>query len=293
MNAGDVLVVAADHAVGEDVAVAGGQRLDDPEQHAPHHRPGQIADAPEHGGGERLEAGQEAHRVFDGAEVGGVHDAGQRGEHRPDDEGERDDRVRIDPHQRRGLRVFGRGPHRPADARLVDKEHQAGEREHGEHEDQNLHRIDHGTADVVELRIEQKGKRFRAGLPQNHGEGLQQQRHAHRGDQRRQARRIAQWPVGELLDEEVENRAHDHGGEQGDQHQHPAGPPELGEGRDHRPGGHGTHHEHFAVGEVDQVDHAVDHRVSECDQRIDASQHQPVDHLLNESFHRPNIPSAN
>src|SRR5687767_13491979 len=50
----DVLVVAAEHAAGQHADVAGAEGLDQPEQHAADHRAGQIADATEHRGGERL-----------------------------------------------------------------------------------------------------------------------------------------------------------------------------------------------------------------------------------------------
>ena len=59
----DVLVVAAEEAAGQVADVARPQRLDQAEQHAAEHRPGQVADAAEHGGGEGLEAEHETHLV--------------------------------------------------------------------------------------------------------------------------------------------------------------------------------------------------------------------------------------
>src|SRR5689334_17763715 len=43
----DVLVVAAEHATGQDADVAGAERLDQAEQDAADHRTGQVADAAE------------------------------------------------------------------------------------------------------------------------------------------------------------------------------------------------------------------------------------------------------
>ena len=40
---------------------------------------------------------------------------------------------------------------------------------------------------------------------------------------------------------------------------------------------HGTHHEDLAVGEVDEAEHAVDHRVAECDQAVERALRQPRD----------------
>src|SRR6476659_6493732 len=70
----DVLVVAAEDAAGEIADVAGAERFDQAEQDAADHRAGEVADAAEDRRRERLQAGQEAHRVLHRAVVGGVHD---------------------------------------------------------------------------------------------------------------------------------------------------------------------------------------------------------------------------
>jgi hypothetical protein len=49
--------------------------------------------------------------------------------------------------------------------------------------------------------------------------------------------------------------------------------------------GHGADHQHIAVGEVNQVQHAVHHGVAQRDQCIHAAQHQPVNDLLDKSIH--------
>src|SRR6185369_9313260 len=54
----DVGVVAAQDATGHHSDVAGADRFDQSKQDAAHHRAGQVADAAEHGRGERLQAGQ-------------------------------------------------------------------------------------------------------------------------------------------------------------------------------------------------------------------------------------------
>ena len=41
-------------------------------------------------------------------------------------------------------------------------------------------------------------------------------------------------------------------------------------------------HHHVAVGEVDELQHAVDHRVAERDQRVDGAGGQAVDEVLEE-----------
>ena len=44
-------------------------------------------------------------------------------------------------------------------------------------------------------------------------------------------------------------------------------------------------HEHIAVRKVDELEHAVHHRVSDSDQRIDRPERQAVDELLEEFLH--------
>ena len=42
----------------------------------------------------------------------------------------------------------------------------------------------------------------------------------------------------------------------------------------------GADHEHFAMGKVDHHQHAVDHRVAECDQAVDGAKCQAEYELL-------------
>jgi hypothetical protein len=48
----------------------------------------------------------------------------------------------------------------------------------------------------------------------------------------------------------------------------------------HCPTGECAHHQHLAVGKVDQVDDAVNHGVAKREQRVHASQDQAIDDLL-------------
>src|SRR3954468_7014959 len=56
----DVAVLAPQDAAGDDADVAGTDGLDEAQEDAAHHRAGQVADAAEHCGGERLQAREEA-----------------------------------------------------------------------------------------------------------------------------------------------------------------------------------------------------------------------------------------
>ena len=124
--------------------------------------------------------------------------------------------------------------------------------------------------------------------PDDHGHGLQQDRDADGGDQRRQARRVAQRPVGDALDQQAEQDAHDDRRGHADDHQPPArqrGQQPVRQ-RDGAERGERPDHQHVAVGEVDQVHDPVDHRVAQRDERIQAAQHETVEDLLQESVER-------
>ena len=84
------------------------QVLDDAEQQAADHGAADVADAAEHGGRERLDAGHEAHGVAEG-EGGAEQEAGRAAERAADDEGARDGLVDVDAHERGGRRVLGDG----------------------------------------------------------------------------------------------------------------------------------------------------------------------------------------
>ena len=79
------------------------------------HGAGERADAAEDGGGEGFDAGVEADVEVDHAVVEQEHQAGDGGERRADDEGERDRPVDIDAEQRRHARVLLAGALRPAE----------------------------------------------------------------------------------------------------------------------------------------------------------------------------------
>jgi hypothetical protein len=186
-------------------------------------------------------------------------------------------------------RVLGGGAHRAAELGVVDEVHQAGEHHRRGDQDDDLHRVDHRAEHVDRLGGQQDRVALDGGLPDDHRQRLQQQAHAHGGDQRRQARCVAQRAVGHLLDGEVQDRAHHDRAGQRDQQEHPAGQARAGQQGDHRPAGQGPDHQHLTVGEVDQVDDAVDHRVAQCHQRVHAAEHQTVDDLLDEGLHRGNL----
>ena len=116
---------------------------------------------------------------------------------------------------------------------------------------------------------------------------LQEDRHADGGDQRRQPGGVAERPVGQPLDQHRHRHRHQqaatsitgratHGVARQRVGQQPAVDGEPGEG---------AHHEDLAVGEVDELDDPVDHRVAEGDEAVGGAQHRAVDQLLEELPH--------
>ncbi len=66
-------------------------------------------------------------------------------------------------------------------------------------------------------------------------------------------------------------------GKRGDQHLRPLVQVELA---DREEAGERAHHEDVAVGEVDQLDDPVDHRVAEGDESVDEPELQPIQDVL-------------
>ena len=124
---------------------------------------------------------------------------------------------------------------------------------------------------------------LRAAAPQD-ADVLQDEGEADRRDQRRQLRGRAQRPVADALDHRVQRAGAEHRDRQRDQEAEDEQPRAgaLGQadrreepGRDER-----ADHEHLAVGEVDQLDDAVDHRVADRHQRPDGAVREAVHEVV-------------
>ena len=107
---------------GDVVDVGGGEGFGEAEDDAAEHGAVDVADAAEDGGGERLEAHEEAHAVVDVAVLQAVRDRCDGGEEAADGEGDDDDAVGVDAHELCGVRVLRGGLHGAAGAALADEE---------------------------------------------------------------------------------------------------------------------------------------------------------------------------
>src|SRR5918997_2733998 len=84
---------------------------DDPDEKSPDDGPREVADAPEHGGCERVEALGEAHVEHRDAVEEAVHHARGAGEYAAEEKRYGDGAVHVDPDHRRRLFVLRYGPH--------------------------------------------------------------------------------------------------------------------------------------------------------------------------------------
>ena len=92
-------------------------------EHQPaEHGAGNGADAADHGGGECLEADQEAHEVPERAVIGPGHRAGRRGQRRADEERHANDRRNVDAHQLAHVLVDRDRAHRAAILGTLDED---------------------------------------------------------------------------------------------------------------------------------------------------------------------------
>ena len=152
------------------------------------------------------------------------------------------------------------------------------------HDDQ-LQGADAGTGQRVAADGKQLRKGQRVASPEDHRHLLQDDGHANGGNQRCQARRTAQGTVSDPFEEVAQQHAGRHG------RQHPACDAKPGRQRlagqqgDDRQRHHRPEHDDFTVGEVDQLNDAVDHRVTERNDGIQATQRQSVDELLQQDIH--------
>ncbi len=109
-----------------------------------------------------------------------------------------------------------------------------------------------------------------------------------RGDERGQAKRAAQAPVGHPLDDEVPQRGQHHrGDEHEDEDKRQRGQAEdLRQRQKQDQRDKGREHEHVAMGEIDHADDAEHHRVADGDQAVDRAERDAVDELLEEDVHK-------
>jgi hypothetical protein len=183
------------------------------------------------------------------------------------------------------------GALRPAERGLGHEIPEGEQQKRGDRPDHQLP-VRHGHFVTIALHdhddlLQHRRHRLVAGPLRNLHEIHQEDRHADRGDQRRETERAAQGPVGQPFDGPAHERSQQHADDQDDEQRQknrtdaePCGKDERGNQRDE-----GRNHEHVAMGEVHHPDDAEDHRVADGDKPVDRSERDAVDQLLDEDFH--------
>ena len=264
------------------------QAFDHAQQQAAEHRALDVADAAEHGRGERLEPRREAHEEVDLGVVQADQHAGGAAERGAEKERDRDHPVDVDPHDRRHLAVLGDRADRAPERGALHQEVQAP---HHHERDRRHHQEQHRDADPEHLeppaaREQEVGHvDLHPGALAQHHRVLQEDRGADRADQRAEPGRAAgiERAIGEALERGAEQAAGEHRRQQHDR-QHPGRVQAADLGREqpaqHAPADVGADHEHLAVREVDHEQHAVDHGVADRDQTVDGAEREAEDQLL-------------
>ena len=217
---------------------------------------------------------------------------GRARQRRADEERRGDHAVDVDAHHLGRLAVERGRAHRPAELRAGDEVGQPAHQDDRAGDDDDLRDRDVDTgrqreAVAPELAVPpaEGVEALVVGPEHEQGRVLEEEGDAERRDQRRDPRRLAQPAVGEALDHDAEQAAAEH---RRDEHQ---GEQEADRDRDRRrPAEHGQHaeaderadHEDVAVGEVQQLEDPVHHRVAEGDQRVDAAVRDPGHELGDE-----------
>ncbi|KFB70737.1 MAG: hypothetical protein AW09_004159 [Candidatus Accumulibacter phosphatis] len=183
------------------------------------------------------------------------------------------------------MRVLRRRPHGHADARAVHQIDQPQHHQCRKRNDRNLYVGETGAANLVNLLVDHWWESNVIAAPDDHRHILQDDRHADRGDQGGQSRRMPQWAIGNPFESPAEHHADHHRNQQTNAENQQRRHAGRSERNDHGESDHRPDHHHLTMSEVDQTDDAVHHRVAESDQRIDGAQSEAVDQLLEKCVH--------
>ena len=221
-----------------------------------------------------LEAGAGHHVGHDGEE----EQPGDAGEHAGDEERPDHDGIGADAHQARGLEIVRGGAERQPEDRAPQEDRQSDNDDDGGEERHEIESLDSRAPDR-KRRVHEGRKRypFRTRPEDQQEQPLQRDGDGERGHQQRQRLRPAEAPVGQALQQQGGERGgEDRGGER-DQ------PAEAGAEQDvKRVAGD---RDQFAMREIGQPQDAEDDGDAERHERVDRTERQRVDDLLDREAH--------
>src|SRR5437773_3907348 len=115
---------------------------------------------------------------------------------------------------------------------------------------------------------------------------LEEERDSDRRDERDQPGRVAQRTIGDPLDGDGEQPARGHAGDQSEEQDERPGEaveqPDALEAEEELDADEGAHDEDLGVREVDELEHPVDHRVAQRNQRVHEAEDDAVEEDLRE-----------
>ena len=178
--------------------------------------------------------------------------------------------IGVDAHQRRHVAVLGRGAHRLAEVGGV-QEHP--ERAAQQHRDDKGDQFGHRDVEPAEMKgfVGIRGMDGAVIGGEQHQREIQQQQRQREGQEDLRHVVGPQYPADqEMLDQDTGNKQHRH---RHDERYQWIDAELVGEKEGDV---HPDHHE-FALGEIDDLDHAEDQRDADADERVNAADEQAVD----------------
>ena len=252
--------------------------LDNAEEHAADHRAGDGADAADNRCGERLDAGHRAEGRLRSRYLEEIEHARERGESRADCKGDGNYLVDIYTHELSRAPVFGDGKHGASGPGLFDEQGQGNHynRAYAHGEDRadadigarNVHRAERGQRHALRLCAEDELR-----------DTLKQVADADSGYQNRDGGNASQGSVGNLFDNNTHQRADYNRCQNADS--------EISARRQRCENGICADHDDIAVGKVEHLRDAVNHRVAQCYEGVDGAEAESVKY---NTHNKPNAP---
>ncbi len=193
-------------------------------------------------------------------------------------------RIHVDAHEAGRVAVLGHRPDGHPEDRAVDEQQQGHHEEDREGDDEDLGVGDLNVGDD-DLPVRDELRECLVPPPCDEHDGiLQDDGDTQHADQGRDAGGIGDRPVGEALGCRSKEGGADAGGEEGQQqdadHHDPNAHGRGSNGGERKEREVRSRHEQFTVGEVEELEQAVDHGVAQCDERIERPEHETVHDLL-------------
>ena len=258
------------------------ERLRDADDHPADRRACDIADAAEHSRYECLQARHNAHQRLNARILRRVEYSARRSQRRADHERERNDAADIYAHQTRCLLAMADGSHCRPHLRFHYDDAQT-QHQHERDDDHNeLRDVDRQHWRLDKRRTgDNLRKTARRGAKDKLRKILQKKWNADRGDEHSQPRTIPERTVRQKFYRRAEQSAEDHRDKKDDHRMERGANAKRPRQQVRHVISHiRTDHENIAMREINESQHAIDHRIPQRDQRVDRPERDAVYKLL-------------